>query len=282
MTSTQSPATPKCMVFIPAYRAAATIEHTLSLIPPGTWGMVEEVFIQDNHSDDGTFEKASEFGERHHLDKLRVYRMERNLGYGGSEKRAITYAIERDVDFLAVLHSDGQYSPVHLEELFATLARDGIAMVQGSRVGHLAGGMPKYKAVSNWALNKLESLAFGYGLREYHSGLRAYSCKALKTTPYLECGDGHDITVDMIAMFSALRLPISEIEVPTYYAPQVSQASPWTSIKYGLSVIGCVAQYLLARSGLYVGPKFRSPEREKGGPSEAPVKQRDEASGYDC
>ena len=284
MKPTQSRPTPRCMVFIPAYKAAATIEDTLSLISERTWQTVEEVFVHDNHSDDDTFEKATGFAQKNGHENLKVYRMERNLGYGGSEKRAITYAIERGVDFLAVLHADGQYSPDHLDELFATLARDGVAMVQGSRVGHLAGGMPKYKVVANLALNKLEEFAFGYGLREYHRGLRAYSCKALAAMPYLECGDGHEITVDMVAMLRALRMQIGEIEVPTFYSPQVSQTSPWTSIKYGLGVIACVGQYFLARSRLYVGPNFRSPELDSGRYSEAQARSsgRDDASGFDC
>ena len=250
-------AKPRSMMFIPAYQAATTIEHTLSRIPEDVWELVDEVFVQDNHSDDDTRERVLAYRDEHRLEKLKVYRMDRNLGYGGSEKRAITYAIERGVDFIVVLHADGQYQPERIQDLLAPLYMGECEMVQGSRTDHRSGGMPWYKVVSNWALNQLERSVFGYDLREYHSGFRAYSCEALATIPYLECSDGHGITAELVAMFSRFRLRIHEIEVPTHYGPEVSVASLGTSVRYGLYVIRLAGEFLLARSGLYSHPRFR-------------------------
>jgi hypothetical protein len=39
----------------------------------------------------------------------------------------------------------------------------------------LAGGMPRWKYVSNRFLTGVENLVFGLRLSEYHTGLRAYS-----------------------------------------------------------------------------------------------------------
>ena len=48
----------------------------------------------------------------------------------------------------------------------------------------LAGGMPRWKYVSNRFLTGVENLAFGLHLSEYHTGLRAYSRRLLETIPY--------------------------------------------------------------------------------------------------
>jgi phytoene dehydrogenase-like protein len=45
----------------------------------------------------------------------------------------------------------------------------------------LAGGMPRWKYVSNRFLTGVENLAFGLRLSEYHTGLRAYSRRLLET-----------------------------------------------------------------------------------------------------
>ena len=48
----------------------------------------------------------------------------------------------------------------------------------------LAGGMPRWKYVSNRFLTGVENLAFGLHLSEYHTGLRAYSRALLEAIPY--------------------------------------------------------------------------------------------------
>ena len=47
----------------------------------------------------------------------------------------------------------------------------------------LAGGMPRWKYVSNRFLTIVENLAFGLHLSEYHTGLRAYSRPAPRADP---------------------------------------------------------------------------------------------------
>ncbi len=48
----------------------------------------------------------------------------------------------------------------------------------------LAGGMPRWKYVSNRFLTAVENLAFGLHLSEYHTGFRAYSRSLLESIPY--------------------------------------------------------------------------------------------------
>jgi hypothetical protein len=57
------------------------------------------------------------------------------------------------------VHADGQYSPEALADLLAALDRQGLDLLQGSRIAGgqaLAGGMPLYKYAGNWTLGKIE------------------------------------------------------------------------------------------------------------------------------
>lgn len=244
-------------IFMPAFQVSATIVDILRRIPSETWDQSVEVFIHDNHSADDTYTRAVTYRDESELAKLRVNRLERNLGYGGSLKRAFTYAIEQQFHVLLELHADGQYPPERLLDLARVLLEGGYDMVQGSRVDRAAGGMPLYKLVSNSALNVLERTAFGFGLGEYHSGFRAYRCSALARIPYQACSDGHGITAELIAMYRKFGLTIGEIEVPSYYGPEVSACSFGTSVKYGVGVLSLIAESFLDRWRLYSHPRFR-------------------------
>ena len=80
----------------------------------------------------------------------------------------------------------------------------------------LAGGMPRWKYVSNRFLTGLENLAFGLHLSEYHTGLRAYSRHLLETVPYQLNSDDFVFDQELIAQVVAAGMAprIGEIAVP--------------------------------------------------------------------
>ena len=67
----------------------------------------------------------------------------------------------------------------------------------------LAGGMPRWKYVSNRFLTLVENLAFGLRLSEYHTGLRAYSRRLLETIPYRLNSDDFVFDQELIAQVVA-------------------------------------------------------------------------------
>ena len=67
----------------------------------------------------------------------------------------------------------------------------------------LAGGMPRWKYVSNRFLTGVENLAFGLHLSEYHTGLRAYSRHLLETIPYQLNSDDFVFDQELIAQVVA-------------------------------------------------------------------------------
>ena len=98
-------------IYIPAYNAASTIPKVLNRIPADLKQQVEEIFVVDNASEDNTHLVAIGYGHVNELPTLKVFRNERNLGYGGSQKFAYRYCIERGFDAVVMLHGDAQYAP---------------------------------------------------------------------------------------------------------------------------------------------------------------------------
>ena len=99
----------------------------------------------------------------------------------------------------------------------------------------IAGGMPRWKYVSNRFLTTVENVAFGLHLSEYHTGLRAYSRRLLETIPYLLNSDDFVFDQELIAqVVAAGGLPIGEIAVPTRYFEEASSVGFRRSVVYGL------------------------------------------------
>ena len=98
-------------IFVVTYNAAKTLRSVLDRIPEEVWRKVEEVFVFDDESQDDTYLVGIGYKALHGNAKLRVFRNEKNQGYGGNQIRGYRYAIEQGYDIVALLHGDGQYAP---------------------------------------------------------------------------------------------------------------------------------------------------------------------------
>jgi hypothetical protein len=159
-----------------------------------------------------------------------------------------------------MLHPDYQYDATRIPDLVAPILAGEADLVLGSRFlgDPLAGGMPRWKFVSNRFLTGVENAAFGLHLSEYHTGLRAYSRRLLERIPYQMNSDDFVFDQDLIAQVVAARgLGIAEIAVPTRYFEEASSVGFQRSVVYGLSTLRVVGRYLLHRSGLRRSARLR-------------------------
>ena len=168
-----------------------------------------------------------------------------------------------------MLHPDYQYDATRIPELVAPIVAGEKDLMLGSRFlgDPLAGGMPKWKYVSNRFLTGVENAAFGLHLSEYHTGLRAYSRHLLETIPYQLNSDDFVFDQDLIAqVVAAGGMGVGEIGVPTRYFDEASSVNFKRSVVYGLSTLRVVTRYLLHRTGLRRSPQLqpRSKSREAG------------------
>ena len=253
------PDQPRVVIVMPAYNAARTLERTYADIPHD---LVDHVILVDDVSKDETVEVARHLG-------LEVIVHRQNRGYGGNQKTCYDRALEWGADVVVMLHPDYQYDATRIPQLVAPIVSGDADLMLGSRFlgDPLAGGMPRWKFVSNRFLTGLENRAFGLHLSEYHTGLRAYSRRLLDTIPYHLNSDDFVFDQELVAQVVAVGgLRIGEIAVPTRYFEEASSVGFKRSVVYGLSTLRVVATYLLHRSGIRRSAKLRarSAVRESG------------------
>src|SRR5690349_5916884 len=250
---------PNVVIVMPAYNAAKTLERTYGDIP---LDIVGKVILVDDVSRDETVQIARQIG-------LDVIVHNQNLGYGGNQKTCYDAALAAGADVVVMLHPDYQYDATRIPDLVAPITGGSRDLMLGSRFlgDPLAGGMPRWKYISNRFLTIVENAAFGLHLSEYHTGLRAYSRRLLETIPYRLNSNDFVFDQELVAQVVAVGgMRIGEIAVPTRYFDEASSVGFRRSVVYGLSTLRVGGTYLLHRTGLRRSPKLlaRTSARETG------------------
>jgi len=247
----------KVIAVLPAYNAERTLEKTIQDIPPGT---VDEIVLVDDCSKDGTVALARRLG-------LTTIEHERNLGYGGNQKTCYREALKRGAEVIIMIHPDYQYDARLTPHLVGLISNDVCDMVLGNRIRTrreaLAGGMPAYKYIFNRALTMLENFWTGQNLGEWHSGLRAYSRRALETVPWEGNSDDFVFDQQFLHQAAVLGLRIGDIPVAARYFEEASSISFRRSVVYGISTLAVMLRVLPTRWGLWRDPMF-TPKKLNG------------------
>ena len=240
---------PRVIVVMPAYNAARTLLRTYHEIPHD---VVDHVVLVDDVSADDTLAIAGMLG-------IETVLHSQNRGYGGNQKTCYDTALAEGADVVVMLHPDYQYDATAIPALIAPIVRGEYDLMLGSRFlgDPLAGGMPKWKWLSNRFLTGLENRAFGLHLSEYHTGLRAYSRRLLETIPYARNSDDFVFDQELVAQVVASgRFGIGEVGVPTRYFAEASSVGFRRSVVYGLSTLRVVLRFVLHQRGLRVSPQL--------------------------
>jgi len=241
---------PRVVIVMPAYNAAKTLERTYADIPHE---LIYRIILVDDVSRDETVDVARQLG-------LDVIIHQQNLGYGGNQKTCYDAALAAGADVVVMLHPDYQYDATRIPALIEPILAGRADLMLGSRFlgDPLAGGMPKWKYISNRFLTGVENLAFRLSLSEYHTGLRAYSRQLLERIPYRLNSNDFVFDQELIAQVVAagMRRRIGEIGVPTRYFEEASSVGFKRSVVYGLSTLRVVLRYVLHRLRLRRSPQL--------------------------
>ena len=245
----------KIAIYIPTYNAGHTLPIVLDRIPEDVKTRVMEIFIVDNASPDNTYLIGVGYKNEKGLHNLSIYKNETNLGYGGSQKVAYRYAIERGYDVVVMLHGDAQYAPEKISYLLEPLENGEADMVFGSRIAGLplSGGMPLHRFLGNKFLTALQNYVLDWDLSEYHSGFRVFSCAALRQIPFQACSDFYHFDTEILVQFKLKGLRVIERPIPTHYGTERSYVNVW---RYGFDILYTLIEYLLHKKGIRRVKKF--------------------------
>jgi glycosyltransferase involved in cell wall biosynthesis len=241
----------KVVVVMPAYNAGRTLRMTYEELPKDA---VNLVILVDDGSTDATLDVARQLG-------LEIFVHNRNYGYGANQKTCYTEALRAGADVVVMVHPDYQYDPTLVPKILDPIVRGEADVVLGSRLksgSAVAQGMPWWKFIANRFLTRVENLAFGLHLSEYHTGYRAFRRDVLEAVNFRANNDGFVFDQEIIAQVVAAGFRIEEIAVPTRYFPEASSASFVASSIYGLRILAVLFWYLMNRWGLRRSRRFDS------------------------
>ncbi len=226
----------KFMIFVPAYYAETTIESVIKRIPDDVYQETAEILIQDDASQDNTFLISQQIASAY--DKVVAVKNEKNLGYGGTLKKAYRYAIEKGYDAVVMVHGDGQLPPEYVFDMLAPIRNKQADIVLGSRIlgDPLGGGMPVFRFAANKFLTSLMNNNLKQHLTDYHTGYVAVTMQAMQAIDFNSCEDGHEITPELLIKAIRAGIKVVEVPVPTSYGEGSRSIALKNSMKYGINI----------------------------------------------
>lgn len=234
-------------IYIPTRNAAKTITNVLDRIPAEVKSKVEEIIVVDNASKDGTSLLVLQYKNEKNVPHLRVMQNTQDLGYGGSQKLAYQYTIDKGFDIVVMLHGDAQYAPEYLPQLLEPVEKGEADLVFGSRMSGdpKKGKMPFWKRFGNRTLTKIENFVLKTDLSEFHSGYRVYNVEALKKVPFQRCSNNYHLDTEILVLFTIAKLRICEKTIPTHYGYGSESPSLRDLAIYSLNILKIMGSYYL-------------------------------------
>jgi len=247
----------KVVVVMPAYNAAETLRKTYDEVIRQPF--VDWVVVVDDASRDNTAEIAAG------LEKATFYRMPKNTGYGGNQKKCYQLALDAGADIVIMVHPDYQYTPMLIPAMASMIGNGLYHCVLGSRIlgGYaLRGGMPFYKYVCNRGLTLVENLMLRAKLSEYHTGYRAFSRQLLERLDLEPNSDDFVFDNQMLAQIFWTGAVVAEVSCPTKYFEEASSINFRRSVVYGCGCLKTGLTYVLARAGIVSSRFFPTGNRD--------------------
>jgi len=226
-------------VVMPAYNAERKIKNVIIRIPK----TLDKLIVVDDKSTDGTLDVLKKIKIKN--KKMLLLTHQKNKGYGGAQKTLYKEALKQNFDYVVLLHDDGQYLPEEMIYLLDGAINNNADVVLGSRVlggKMLEGGVPSYKVLGNKILTRLENLAFGTKITEFHTGYRVYSKNALKKMNFTKLTDKYYFDSEIILQMLSNNLKIVEVPISVDYKQNITAANPFT---YGLEILYLILKYFL-------------------------------------
>lgn len=220
---------PRIIAILPAYNAAKTLASFCKKMPKG---LFKEVILIDDASEDETFKLAKK------VKGIKVFRNNKNLGYGGNMKRCLDLALKSGADIIIELHPDGEYGFDGIIPAMKQI-RKGAKFVLGNRFSNnpLNHGMPFWKYPFAKGLSLIANLILGTKIPDLHQGFRVYTKEMLTQINFRKCSNDYLFSFEIITQAVFQKIPIASIPVTVHYTGNKRGASLSSSIAYSLGVL---------------------------------------------
>jgi glycosyltransferase involved in cell wall biosynthesis len=247
----------RILVVVLAYEAKTTITNVIKAIVATRLRLNLSILVLDDCSSDHTFLLASEFANTFGELQTYVLRNNGNQGYGGNQKIAFQFALDRNFDIVVVMHGDEQHDAAELSKLLAPILCEEADLVIGARLLNrwdaIRNGMPLYKWLGNQILTAIQNAILHTHLRGFHCGYRAYSKNALLLLSPSRCSNGFIFDTEMLIKAHAAGLRIRELSVRTIYGMEVCRVN---GLHYAWDVIRTMLAYRAYMAGLLHESRF--------------------------
>ena len=166
------------------------------------------VVVVDDGSTDATGDEALSAGAA-------VVSHAFNLGQGAALQTGVEYALGRGAEYVATFDADGQHHASDLVHMIATLRREPVDVILGSRfLGH-AESMPTSRRLLLRAAVLMSRLTTGVTLTDAHNGLRVMTAEAARQIHLSQNRMAH--ASELVSQIGRLGLRVSEVPVTISY-----------------------------------------------------------------
>ncbi len=211
-------------VVMPVHNEQGHVCRAIARVPD----FVDVIIVVDDGSYDRTWAEISQCPDT----RLRKIRHPLNRGVGAAIKTGYQYALELEVDLIAVMDGDGQMAG---EDLFLLLdeAISGTDYVKGNRflLREGIGLMPPSRYIGNRVLSWLTRRAVGYADDlDAQCGYTVIAARALRRLKLERLYDRYGFPNEMFFAAYGAGLRIRSVPVRTIYGDEVSDINPLTAI----------------------------------------------------
>ncbi len=172
--------------------------------------------------DPASVEVGTDGGNTPHMVSVRH---ETNRGAGAAVKTGYSYALEDEMDVIAVMDGDGQMDPDELERIVKPVTDGDVTYAKGNRLrsGRDYEEMSRWRLVGNGILTLLTRVSSGYwDLSDPQNGFTAISKEGLRTVRYRNLYDRYGFLNDMLSALNVNQEPIADVSHTAVYADETS------------------------------------------------------------
>ena len=192
----------RILVLIPAYNCENQIGRVINQFHPTISPLFEEIMIIENKSQDQTINSAIKaLKQNQHLNGF-IGTNESNVGYGGTLKIGFNYAIEKNYDFIMILHGDDQGDVMDMIPYINDQSIKEYDCTLGARF-HPKSKLKNYswfRTFGNKVYNLIFSVILGKKILDLGSGINIYKLDAFREKDYKNFPN--DLTFDYCGIIS--------------------------------------------------------------------------------